>query len=411
IAGVVFEGRQQEMDEWKSAYAQPTNKRTLTEVIPNTDVFLGLSAKGVLKAEMVEEMAADPLILALANPNPEIDPATVHQVRPDAMVATGRSDYPNQVNNVLCFPFIFRGALDVGATEINEEMKLAAVRAIADLAMAEQSEDVQAAYGGEQLSFGQNYIIPKPFDPRLILKIAPAVAKAACETGVAKRPIEDWEAYEARLNSFVFRSGLIMKPVFERAREVPKRVIFAEGEDERVLRAAQAAIDEGVAKPILIGRPRVVESRLTRLGLRIRAGEDFELINPEHDDRYRDYWETYHNLMGRRGVTPDAARLAIRSDPTAIAAIAVRRGDADAMICGLNGAYAQQLNLIDAVIGKAPGVQQLAAMSGLIMPSGAYFICDTYVNNDPASDDIVRMTLLAASELARFGMTPKVALV
>jgi malate dehydrogenase (oxaloacetate-decarboxylating)(NADP+) len=411
IAGVVFEGRQQEMDEWKSAYAQPTNKRTLAEVIPNTDVFLGLSAKGVLKAEMVEEMAADPLILALANPNPEIDPATVHQVRSDAMVATGRSDYPNQVNNVLCFPFIFRGALDVGATEINEEMKLAAVRAIADLAMAEQSEDVQAAYGGEQLSFGQNYIIPKPFDPRLILKIAPAVAKAACETGVARRPIEDWEAYEARLNSFVFRSGLIMKPVFERAREVPKRVIFAEGEDERVLRAAQAAIDEGVAKPILIGRPRVVESRLTRLGLRIRAGEDFELINPEHDDRYRDYWETYHNLMGRRGVTPDAARLAIRSDPTAIAAIAVRRGDADAMICGLNGAYAQQLNLIDAVIGKAPGTQQLAAMSGLIMPSGAYFICDTYVNNDPSSDDIVRMTLLAASELARFGMTPKVALV
>ncbi len=411
IAGVVFEGRQQEMDEWKSVYAQATNKRTLAEVIPNADIFLGLSAKDVLKPEMVKEMAANPLILALANPNPEIDPGLVNEVRPDATVATGRSDYPNQVNNVLCFPFIFRGALDVGATEINEEMKLAAVHAIADLAMAEQSEAVQAAYGGERLSFGKDYIIPKPFDPRLILKIAPAVARAACETGVAQRPIEDWKAYESRLNAFVFRSGLIMKPIFEQARENPKRVIFAEGEDERILRAAQAAIEEGVAKPILIGRPRVIESRLTRLGLRIRPGDDFELINPEYDDRYRDYWETYHSLMGRKGVTPDAARLAIRSNASAIAAVALKRGDADAMICGLNGGYAQHLNLIEAVIGKANGVRQLAAMSGLIMPSGAYFICDTYVNHDPTSEDIVRMTLLAASELARFGMTPKVALI
>ncbi len=411
IAGVVFEGRQQEMDEWKAVYAQPTAKRTLAEVIPGADVFLGLSAAGVLKAEMVAAMAADPLVLALANPNPEIDPDVARAARPDAIIATGRSDYPNQVNNVLCFPFIFRGALDVGATEINEAMKLAATRAIADLAMQEQSEDVQAAYGGEAQSFGRDYLIPKPFDPRLILEIAPAVAKAACDTGVATRPITDWRAYRERLEAFVFRSGLMMKPVFERARAAPKRVIYADGEDERVLRAAQAAVDEGLAYPILIGRPRVVETRLARLGLRIRAGQEFELINPEQDSRYRDYWETYLSLMGRRGVTPEAARTAIRSNATAIAATALRRGDADAMICGLDGAYAENLHQVEYVIGKAVGVRQFAAMSGLILPSGTYFICDTYVQHDPTAEDIVRMTLLAASELGRFGVTPKVALI
>ena len=411
IAGVVFEGRQQEMDEWKAAYAQPTDKRTLAEVIPGADVFLGVSAGGVLKPEMLAEMAPDPLVLALANPNPEIDPETARATRPDAVVATGRSDYPNQVNNVLCFPFIFRGALDVGATEINEAMKLAATRAIADLAMLEQPEDEQAAYGGPPPSFGRDYIIPRPFDPRLILEIAPAVAKAAMETGVASRRLDDLRAYKERLADFVFRSGLVMKPVFERARAAPQRVIYADGEDERVLRTAQAAVEEGVARPILIGRPRVIEVRLARLGLRIKAGEDFELINPERDERYRDYWETYHSLMGRRGVTPDAARIAIRSNTTAIAATAIRRGDADAMICGLAGNYAGHLRQIEAVIGKSVGVRQFAAMSGLILPSGAYFICDTYVQHDPSAEDIVRMTLLAARELGRFGMTPKVALV
>ncbi len=411
IVGVVFEGRQEVMDEWKAVYAQPTDKRTLAEVIPGADIFMGVSAANVLKPEMLKEMAPDPLVLALANPNPEIDPDIAHAARPDAIIATGRSDFPNQVNNVLCFPFIFRGALDVGATEINEEMKLAAVRAIADLAMQEQSEDVAAAYGGEALSFGRDYIIPRPFDPRLIIEIAPAVAKAAAETGVATRPIADLRAYRESMSDFVFRSGLVMKPIFERARQQPMRVIFADGEDERVLRTAQAAIEEGVARPVLIGRPRVVESRVERLGLRIKAGEDFTLINPEQDDRYRDYWETYHGLMGRRGVTPDAARHAIRSNQTAIAAVAIHRGDADAMICGLAGDYAQNLAQIDGVLGKATGVRQFAAMSGLLLPNGAYFICDTYVEHDPSAEDIVRMTLLAAGELRRFGMTPKVALV
>ena len=411
IAGVVFEGRQQEMDEWKAAYAQPTDKRTLAEVIPGADIFMGLSAAGVLKPDMVRDMAPDPLILALANPNPEIDPDEARAARPDAIIATGRSDYPNQVNNVLCFPFIFRGALDVRATEINESMKLAAVEAIAGLAKQEQSEDAQRAYGGEALSFGQNYIIPRPFDPRLILEIAPAVAKAAVESGVATRPITDFKAYRQRLDTFVFRSGLMMKPVFERAREDVKRVIFADGEDERVLRAAQAAIDEGIARPILIGRPPVVEVRIERLGLRLAKDVDYDIINPEQDDRYREYWETYHSLMGRRGVTPDAARTIIRTNTTAIAATAVKRGDADAMICGLAGDYAANLHEVEFVIGHAPGVRQLAALSGLILPTGAYFICDTYVQSDPTADDIVRMTMLAAGEIGRFGMTPKVALV
>jgi len=410
-AGPIYKGRLEKMDKYKEYWAVETDARSIEDAVKGADVFVGVSGPGTLKGEMVKAMADRPIIMALANPTPEIMPEEAKAARPDAIIATGRSDYPNQVNNVLCFPFIFRGALDVGATEINETMKLAATRAIADLAMQEQSEDVEAAYGGGRTSFGRDYIIPRPFDPRLILEIAPAVAKAACESGVATRPIEDMRAYKERLNAFVFRSGLIMKPVFERAREEPKRVIFADGEDERVLRAAQAALDEGVAQPILIGRPAVVERRLERLGLRVRPGQDFEVVNPERDDRYRDYWNTYHELMGRRGVTPDAARHAIRTNPTAIAATALRRGDADAMICGLAGDYAAHLHQVESVIGKARGVRQLAAMSGLILPSGAYFICDTYVQHSPSAEDIVRMTMQAARELGRFGLTPKVALI
>jgi len=410
IAGVVHEGRNELMDRWKSAYAQATDARTLAEVIEGADVFLGLSAPGVLKPEMVRAMGPSPLVLALANPTPEIMPEDAKAVRPDAIIATGRSDYPNQVNNVLCFPFIFRGALDVGATTINEEMKLAAVKAIADLAMAEPSEVVAQAYGGDDEGFGPERIIPRPFDPRLILKIAPAVAQAAMDSGVAARPIADFRAYEQQLGAFVFRSGLVMKPVFERARAEPKRVIYAEGEDERVLRAVQAALDEGVALPIVIGRPGVVDTRLKRLGLRIRPDADFELINPESDQRYRDYWQEYHRLTERRGVSPDLARTIIRTNATAIAAIAVRRGDADAMICGATGSYRQHLSVVEAVIGRAPGVRRLSTISLLILQSGSYFLCDPYVNDDPSADDVVEMTKMAAAEVRRFGIEPKVAL-
>ena len=410
IAGVVHEGRNELMDRWKSAYAQATDARTLAEVIEGADVFLGLSAPGVLKPEMVRAMGPSPLVLALANPTPEIMPEDAKAVRPDAIIATGRSDYPNQVNNVLCFPFIFRGALDVGATTINEEMKLAAVKAIADLAMAEPSEVVAQAYGGDDEGFGPERIIPRPFDPRLILKIAPAVAQAAMDSGVATRPIADFRAYEQQLGAFVFRSGLVMKPVFERARAEPKRVIYAEGEDERVLRAVQAALDEGVALPIVIGRPGVVDTRLKRLGLRIRPDADFELINPESDQRYRDYWQEYHRLTERRGVSPDLARTIIRTNATAIAAIAVRRGDADAMICGATGSYRQHLSVVEAVIGRAPGVRRLSTISLLILQSGSYFLCDPYVNDDPSADDVVEMTKMAAAEVRRFGIEPKVAL-
>ncbi|MET4700736.1 malate dehydrogenase (oxaloacetate-decarboxylating)(NADP+) [Constrictibacter sp. MBR-5] len=410
IAGVVHEGRNELMDRWKSAYAQATEARTLAEVIEGADVFLGLSAPGVLKPEMVRAMGPSPLVLALANPTPEIMPEDAKAVRPDAIIATGRSDYPNQVNNVLCFPFIFRGALDVGATTINEEMKLAAVKAIADLAMAEPSEVVAQAYGGDDEGFGPERIIPRPFDPRLILKIAPAVAQAAMDSGVATRPIADFRAYEQQLGAFVFRSGLVMKPVFERARAEPKRVIYAEGEDERVLRAVQAALDEGVALPIVIGRPGVVDTRLKRLGLRIRPDADFELINPESDQRYRDYWQEYHRLTERRGVSPDLARTIIRTNATAIAAIAVRRGDADAMICGATGSYRQHLSVVEAVIGRAPGVRRLSTISLLILQSGSYFLCDPYVNDDPSADDVVEMTKMAAAEVRRFGIEPKVAL-
>ena len=410
IVGLVHEGRSEQMDEWKAAYAQPSEMRKLDEVIEGADVFLGVSAPGVLKPEMVERMADKPLILALANPVPEIMPELAKEARPDAIVCSGRSDYPNQVNNVLCFPFIFRGALDVGATTINEEMKLACVRAIADLAMKESSEVVTKAYGGEQSSFGPEYLIPRPFDPRLIVEIAPAVAKAAMETGVATRPIEDFQAYRQELYQFVFRSGLVMKPVFEQAQADPKRVFFAEGEAERVLRAVQVLVDDGIARPIICGRPKIVERRIAELGLRIRPGESFELVNPIRDERYEDYWRLYHELTQRRGVSPDLAQTVVRTNATVIGALAVKRGDADALICGSEGQYVQHLQHIDAIIGKAPNVHDYSALSLMITPKGSYFIADTYVSPDPGAEEIVEMVLLSAEAVRRFGMTPRIAL-
>ena len=410
IAGVVYEGRAEEMDPWKARYAQKTDARKLAEVIEGADVFLGLSAPGVLKPEMVARMADKPIILALANPDPEILPEAALAARSDAIIATGRSDYPNQVNNVLCFPFIFRGALDVGATTINEEMKLACVKALADLALAEPSEVVAKAYGGEAGRFGPEYLIPSPFDPRLILEIAPAVAKAAMDSGVAARPIEDFAAYRQRLTQFVFRSGLVMKPIFERAQRDPKRVIYAEGEDERVLRAIQVVVDEGLAKPIAVGRPEVVAARIERLGLRIEPGRDFDLINPESDPRYNDYWQAYHRLTEREGVSPDRARTVVRTNNTVIAALAVRLGDADAMLCGVEGRYTRHLGYITNVIGLAEDAHDVSALSLLIVPSGTYFLADTHVTPEPSAQEIVEMTVQAAAHLRRFGIEPKVAL-
>ncbi|WP_343314143.1 NADP-dependent malic enzyme [Brucella sp. BE17] len=413
IEGVVYDGRNTLMDRWKEVYAQKTDARTLAEVIGGADVFLGLSAAGVLKPELLKQMAEKPLIMALANPKPEIMPEEARSARADAMICTGRSDYPNQVNNVLCFPHIFRGALDVGATAINEEMKLAAVRAIAGLAREEPSDVAARAYSGDTPTFGPDYIIPSPFDQRLILRIAPAVAKAAMETGVATRPIEDMEAYLDRLNRFVFRSGLIMKPVFAaaRAQEKPKRVIYSDGEDERVLRAAQVVVEEGIASPILVGRPQVVDTRLRRYGLKIRAGVDFELINPEDDPRYRDYVDLYLSLTGRQGITPEAARTIVRTNSTAIAALAVMRDEADAMICGLEGRFERHLRVVGQIIGKVPGIHDYSALSLLISQRGALFLTDTYVNVDPAPDEISEIAILAAREIDRFGIVPKVALV
>ncbi len=410
IVGLVYEGRAEQMDQWKARYAQKSEARGLAEVIGGADIFLGLSAPGVLKPEMVKEMAVRPLILALANPVSEIMPEVAKAARPDAIICTGRSDYPNQVNNVLCFPYIFRGALDVGATTINEEMKIACVKAIADLAMAEPTEVVAKALGGEAKVFGPDYLIPSPFDLRLILEIAPAVAKAAMESGVAARPIEDFAGYREKLTRFVFRSGLLMKPVFERARGDPRRVIYAEGEDERVLRAVQVVVDEGLVRPIVIGRPKVIETRAKRLGLRIKRDEHFRIIDPAKDPRYKTYWQTYHGLMERKGVTPETARTLVRTSATAIAALAVRLGDADAMICGLEGGYRDHLALVSDIIGKDEGVRDFSALSILILSKGTYFLADTYVTPEPGAEAIVEMTVLAAKHVRRFGIEPKVAL-
>jgi malate dehydrogenase (oxaloacetate-decarboxylating)(NADP+) len=410
IEGVVYKGRTVLMDEYKSPFAQDTNARTLGEVIDGADVFLGLSAPGVLTGEMVARMGKTPIIFALANPTPEILPEEVRAVRSDAIIATGRSDYPNQVNNVLVFPYIFRGALDVGATAINEEMKLAAVKALAELAFAEADERVAAAYGDTPLSFGADYLIPKPFDSRLILKIAPAVARAAMETGVATRPITDFDAYQERLNAFVFRSGLIMKPLFDRARRDPKRVAYADGESRRTLRAVQTVVDEGLAKPILIGRRDVVELRLRELDLRLRIGEDVELVDPQDDARYPEYWRAYYDLMSRSGVSPDYAKTVVRTRNTVIAALMVRRGEADALICGAIGRYSKHLQHIIDVIGLRPDVKVPSAMNLLLLDKGSYFLCDTYVTHDPTTEQVVEMTILAAEQVKRFGIHPKIAL-
>jgi len=411
IKGVVYEGRKEEMDPNKARYAKKTDARTLGEIIAGADVFLGLSAGKVLKPEMVKQMAAKPLILALANPEPEIQPELAKAARPDAVIATGRSDFPNQVNNVLCFPFIFRGALDVGATTINEAMKLACVHAIADLAMAEQSDIVAAAYGEQNVAFGPEYLIPKPFDPRLIIKIAPAVAKAAMDSGVATRPIADLGLYAQQLDEFVYHSGLLMKPVFSAAKTAPKnRIVLAEGEDERVLRATQVIVDERLARPILIGRPAVVERRLERFGLRMKPGADFDLVNPENDPRYREYWEEYHRLTERRGVSQHYAQIEMRRRLTLIGAMMMHRGAADGMLCGTFGTHALHLQYVDQVIGLRPGVKNYYAMNVLLLPKRTVFICDTYVNFDPTAEQVAEMAVLAAEEIRRFGITPKAAL-
>jgi malate dehydrogenase (oxaloacetate-decarboxylating)(NADP+) len=408
--GVVHKGRTKEMTTQKERYGVDTGARTLAQAIDGADIFLGLSAPGILKPEMVVRMAASPLILALANPLPEIDPVAAKAARPDAIIATGRSDYPNQVNNVLCFPFIFRGALDVGATTINDAMKLACVDAIAGLTMAESSEIVAKAYGEEELSFGPEYLIPKPFDPRLIVEVASAVAKAAMESGVATRPIEDFAAYRERLGEFVFRTGLLMRPVFESARLEPKRLIFAEGEDRRVLRAVQVIVDERLARPILIGRPEVVSARISDLGLRIAPDRDFELVNPDDDPRYEPYWRCYLDLMERKGVSPDAARTILRTNPTVIAAVMVRRGEADAMLCGTFRQYAWHLRHVLDVIGLADGVQDVSALSVLQLAKGAFFLCDTFITPNPTAEELVEMAIMSAEQVRRFGITPKLAL-
>ena len=410
IKGVVYAGRTELMDPWKERYARKTEARTLADVIGDADVFLGLSAGGVLKPEMVERMAKKPLILALANPTPEIMPDLVHAARDDAIVATGRSDYPNQVNNVLCFPYIFRGALDVGARAVNDEMKIACVRALAELARKEPSEVVARAFGEQVGGFGANQIIPKPFDPRLIVELAPAVARAAMESGVATRPIDDFDAYRAQLSQFVFKSGLAMRPVFEQARRQPKRVIFSAGEDDRVLRATQIMLDEGVARPILIGRPDIIRRRAERLGLRFRPGTDVELVDPSNDPRYEKYWSTYHELMERRGVTVPTAKNLVRTSPTLIAALAVKLGDADAMIAGAYGRFRTHFNHVSDVIGMREGVQHMAGLSLLVMPTRSLFIADTYVNEDPDAETLAQITLLAADQVLRFGIQPRVAL-
>ena len=411
LAGVVYRGRKELMDPDKERFAQDTSARTLAEIIDGADVFLGLSAGGVLKREMVAKMAARPIIFALANPNPEILPEDVKAVRDDAVISTGRTDYPNQVNNVLCFPFLFRGTLDVRATTITREMEIAAVHAVAELARAENSDVVAAAYGGQALSFGPEYLIPRPFDPRLIVKIAPAVAKAAMDCGVAQHPIADMEAYRRQLEQFVYHSGNFMKPIFAAAREAPlKRVVYAEGEDERVLRATQVVVDESIARPILIGRPAVIEKRIEMFGLRLKPGVDFEVTNIASDPRYRDYWQDYHQRTERRGVTEEYAKVEMRRRHTLIGAMMVSRDDADAMICGTFGPFSAHIKAIDEVIGMRPGVSTYGAMNTLMMDGRQVTIVDTHVNNDPSAEQLADLTVLAAEELRRFGVIPKIAL-
>ena len=405
--GLVTHKRNDVNDKWRGQFRRETDATSLAEVIEGADIFLGLSAAGALKPEMLAKMAPKPLILALANPNPEIMPELAKATRPDAMVCTGRSDYPNQVNNVLCFPFIFRGALDVHATTINEEMKLAAVRAIARLA---HEPGLEVSSSGAPAVYGPEYLIPNPFDQRLILRIAPAVARAAMETGVARKPIEDWNAYQDTLNRFVFRSGLVMKPIIDKAQGQGKRIAFADGEDERVLRAAQVLLEERIARPILIGRPAVIEARIERFGLSIRPGVDFEVINPEDDPRYRDYVALFHSLVGRNGVTPDTARTIVRTNTTVIAALAVQRGEADGMICGLQGRYIKHVRDIRSIIGLQDGVSDVSALSMLILSRGAFFLADTYVNMNPSADEIVGIALQARNHLRRFNIEARVAL-
>jgi malate dehydrogenase (oxaloacetate-decarboxylating)(NADP+) len=409
IQGLVYAGRELDMTPQKAEFAQDSDKRTLGEVIDGADLFLGLSGPGVLKAEMVARMAKRPIVFALANPMPEITPEQARAVAPDVIMATGRSDFPNQVNNVLCFPFIFRGALDVGATTINAEMELACIEGIAALARATTSAEAAEAYKGEQLTFGPDYLIPKPFDPRLIGVVASAVAKAAMETGVATRVIDDFPAYKRKLDGSVFKSALIMRPVFQAAATSERRIVFAEGEDERVLRAANAMIEETTDKPILIGRPEVVEARCERAGLPIRPGRDFDLVNPENDPRYRDYWETFHTLMARKGVTPDIARAVMRTNTTAIGAVMVHRGEADSLICGTFGQYLWHLNYIRDLLGR-DGLHPVGALSLMILEDGPLFIADTHVHTDPTPEQITETVIAAARHVKRFGVEPKIAL-
>ena len=408
---VVFKGRTQDMTDQKAEYASSTTARTLAEAMPGADVFLGLSAPRILTQDMVRSMVKRPFILALANPEPEILPALAREAAPDAIIATGRSDFPNQVNNVLCFPYIFRGALDVGATTINDAMKIACVDAIAKLARGASSDVVSAAYGGDQLRFGADYLIPKPFDPRLVSEIAPAIAKAAMDSGVATWPIADLDAYKEKLQQFVYRSAFVMKPVFDHARSNPKRVAFAEGEDERVLFAVKALLDENLAKPILIGRPQVISQRVRKLGLGFAAGTDFEVVNPEEDSRYGDYWRNYHRIMERKGVSPDTARTVVRTNSTVIGSLMVARGDADAMICGTYGEYHWHLKYLTDILGLAEGAHRTSALSLLVLDDGPVFLCDTFVTEDPTAEEIAQETARAAQKVRDFGIVPKVALI
>jgi malate dehydrogenase (oxaloacetate-decarboxylating)(NADP+) len=408
--GVIFEGRETPMEENKARYARATKDRTLADAIRDADIFLGLSGPKVLTQEMVRVMAKDPLILALANPEPEIRPELAKEVRPDAIIATGRSDYPNQVNNVLCFPFIFRGALDVGATSITEAMKLACMRAIAELAHAELSDVVAQAYAGESLSFGPEYLIPKPFDTRLMVNVPVAVARAAMESGVATRPIADLDAYRDRLSQYIWHSGLIMKPVFDNAKRAPRRVCYAEGEEERVLRAVQVVVDEGLAKPMLIGRPEVIAARISKFGLRLAAGKDFEMVNINNDARYKAAWQLYYQLMGRNGISPEDAKEAVLRKPSLIGTLLLQMGECDAVLCGTVGKYHAHLRHVADVIGQRPDTPVFAAMNGLLLPNRTLFICDTYVNRNPSAAQLAEIALLAADSVRRFGLVPRVAL-